>query len=259
VVRLLNRMAHNGPTQPRTIGAPRKANRKGTKRDPREQEDRRPRPERPARHERSERSERSERPERSERSERPPRPERPERSDAPRPERSNAPRPERSDAPRPERSNAPRPERSDAPRPERSDAPRPETSERPAHLQTTSSESDTGDGTAPPGRERFAKSVGTSFAKSKRGPRGGDGEFVSYQVSWGEEKGADPRRLLALVCRRGGVDRGDVGAIRVGPRSSTVEVTKDTADRFERAVQKPDKRDAHVRFRRWVPGSQRES
>ncbi|MFK7999751.1 MAG: DEAD/DEAH box helicase [Polyangiales bacterium] len=218
VARLLNRIGHEGPTQPRTIGAPRKASRKGTKRDPRDHDDRRPRHERPARHERSER------------------PARPERA-----------RPERTDAPRHESK---RPERPSAPRPER-----PERTERPAHLQTTSGEAD---GSAPPGRGRFAKSVGTSFAKSKRGSRGRDGEFVSYQVSWGEEKGADPRRLLALVCRRGGVDRGDVGAIRVGPRSSTVEVTKETAERFERSVKKPDRRDAHVRFRRWVPGSQRD-
>lgn len=232
VARLLNRIGHEGPTQPRTIGAPRKASRKGTGRDPRhEQDDRRPRPERPARHE--------QRSDRSERSDRPARPERPERS-----------RPDRAEATRPE-SRPERPERPSAPRPERT-----EQAERPEHLQTASGE---GDGTAPPGRERFAKSVGTSFAKSKRGPRGRDGEFVSYQVSWGEEKGADPRRLLALVCRRGGVERQDVGAIRVGPRSSTVEVTKETADRFERSVQKPDRRDAHVRFRRWVPGSQRES
>lgn len=219
VARLLNRVGHEGPTEPRTVGAPRKASRKSKSREARhEPDDRRPRPER-------------------ERKERPPRPDR-----AP----DRAPRAER-----PERASAPRPDRPERPaRAERTE--RPERKERPAHLQTGD------DGTAPPGRARFAKSAGSPFAKSKRGNRGREGEFVSYQVSWGEDKGADPRRLLALVCRRGGVERGDVGAIRVGPRSSTVEVTKETADRFERSVKKPDRRDAHVRFRRWVPGSQRE-
>ncbi len=83
--------------------------------------------------------------------------------------------------------------------------------------------------------------------------RNEDGEFVTFQVSWGARRGADPRRLLALVCRRGRVSRTDIGAIRIAPESSTVEVAAPLAAKFEDAVRRRDPRDPNVRFRRWLP------
>ncbi len=77
--------------------------------------------------------------------------------------------------------------------------------------------------------------------------------FVLFQVSWGARSGADPRRLLALACRRGKVGRADVGAIQIGPSSSTIEVAAALAERFEEAARRRDPRDPHVRFRRWLP------
>ena len=101
--------------------------------------------------------------------------------------------------------------------------------------------------------------------REDRGDRGGDrppskgrrskkdaGAFVPFQVSWGAAAGADARRLLALVCRRGDVTKEQVGVIRVGPRSSRVEIAESAANDFERAAKRPDTgRDKHVRFRRW--------
>lgn len=81
-------------------------------------------------------------------------------------------------------------------------------------------------------------------------PRPRDQKFVTFQVSWGAEHGADPRRLFALICRRGEIDRNQVGAIRIGARSSTVEVAADIAAEFEKKAQRPDPRDARVRVRR---------
>ncbi len=77
------------------------------------------------------------------------------------------------------------------------------------------------------------------------------GGFVTYQVNWGADRGADARRLLALVCRRGGLGRADVGSIRIGARSSSVDVAEEAAPRFDAAVRRPDRRDPDVRFRRW--------
>ena len=79
------------------------------------------------------------------------------------------------------------------------------------------------------------------------------GDFITYQVSWGGEAGADTRRLLAMICRRGDVSSEAVGAIRVSPKSSTVDVLASEAPRFERAVARPDKRNPRAHFRRWDP------
>lgn len=86
------------------------------------------------------------------------------------------------------------------------------------------------------------------------GARGGDrsGAYVPFHVSWGERHGADPRRLLALVCRRGGIQGRDVGAIRVESGFSIVDVASAVASNFERATGKPDPRDPRVSIRRDV-------
>ncbi|WP_438022807.1 DEAD/DEAH box helicase [Sorangium sp. So ce233] len=72
--------------------------------------------------------------------------------------------------------------------------------------------------------------------------------FVPFQVNWGERHGADPRRLLALVCRRGGVSSQQIGAIRIGSTASVVEVASPAAPDFARAVNQPDARDARIRI-----------
>ncbi|WP_441292670.1 DEAD/DEAH box helicase [Sorangium sp. KYC3313] len=72
--------------------------------------------------------------------------------------------------------------------------------------------------------------------------------FVPFQVNWGERHGADPRRLLALVCRRGGVSSQQIGAIRIGSTASVVEVASPAAPEFARAVNQPDARDARIRI-----------
>ncbi|MGB8330773.1 MAG: DEAD/DEAH box helicase, partial [Polyangiales bacterium] len=53
--------------------------------------------------------------------------------------------------------------------------------------------------------------------KSQSAPRTQE-DFVTYQVSWGAHAGADTRRLLAMVCRRGDVSSDLVGAIRIAPK-----------------------------------------
>jgi len=77
-----------------------------------------------------------------------------------------------------------------------------------------------------------------------------DREFVPFRVSWGRQRGADARRLLALVCRRAGIRGTDVGAIRIDQHSATVGVDSAVADAFERAVSRPDPREPHIRFER---------
>ena len=75
------------------------------------------------------------------------------------------------------------------------------------------------------------------------------GAWVSFRVSWGQIHGADARRLLAMVCRRGGIRGSDVGSIRVTRTFSTVDVAAAAAQTFERATREPDPRDPKVRIR----------
>lgn len=91
-------------------------------------------------------------------------------------------------------------------------------------------------------------------ARAERPERGGarsqGGSWVSFRVSWGRDKLADPRRLLAMVCRRGQIRGSDVGSIRVDRSHSTVDVASQVADAFARATAAPDPREPGVIIRR---------
>ncbi len=79
--------------------------------------------------------------------------------------------------------------------------------------------------------------------------------WVPFRVSWGREQGADPRRLLAMVCRRGNVRGTDVGSIRVARSYSVVDVAAAVADSFGRAAEEPDPRNPRVTIRKESPAA----
>lgn len=84
---------------------------------------------------------------------------------------------------------------------------------------------------------------------SQRGPRDLSRQWSLFQVTWGEAHGADSRRMLAMLCRRGGIESRDVGAIRVGRVASTVEIAADAADQFAQAAGQVDMRDPRIVIR----------
>ena len=54
--------------------------------------------------------------------------------------------------------------------------------------------------------------------------------WVSLNI--GRKKNAEARWLLPMLCKAGGLSREDIGAIRINPSSTHVELTKDAAERF---------------------------
>jgi ATP-dependent RNA helicase DeaD len=75
------------------------------------------------------------------------------------------------------------------------------------------------------------------------------GSWVPFRVSWGQEGGADARRLLAVACRRGQIRGTDVGSIRVGRSHSVIEVASHVAEAFAIAAGGPDPRDPRTTFK----------
>jgi len=76
-------------------------------------------------------------------------------------------------------------------------------------------------------------------APEPRGPRGDFGDAPWFAVNVGYSQGADPRWVLPLICRRGRLGRGEVGAIRVGARETRFQVAPAAADRFAAAASQP--------------------
>ncbi|HVU49927.1 MAG TPA: DEAD/DEAH box helicase [Polyangia bacterium] len=89
---------------------------------------------------------------------------------------------------------------------------------------------------------------------AKAGPRPSRGDFsrgaALFEINLGKGQKAEPGWLLPLICRRGGVTRHEVGAIRVGPQSSQFEISGEAAADFALAAGQSDPRAPHVRIRR---------
>ncbi len=73
--------------------------------------------------------------------------------------------------------------------------------------------------------------------------------WTLFHVTWGALHGADPRRVVAMLCRRGAIESSDIGGIRVGPHSSEVQIAEDVAQTFAEAAGRPDPRDPRVSIR----------
>ncbi len=95
------------------------------------------------------------------------------------------------------------------------------------------------------------------------GPRGGprmprsgapggrrSGDFTSFSINWGYSNGANAKRLLALLCRRGGISGREVGMIDSKARSSSFEISARVAGEFESNFRRPDDRDPGFEIRR---------
>jgi ATP-dependent RNA helicase DeaD len=103
---------------------------------------------------------------------------------------------------------------------------------------------------------------GTGFGGHQppvRRPAQGDfaREGVLFRVNLGAQNQADPRWLLPLICRRGGVTRREVGAIRVGARETLFEISGEAAGDFALAASQGDPRAPNVRVERVERGGGR--
>ena len=107
--------------------------------------------------------------------------------------------------------------------------------------------------------------------RNSREPRGGDdrapraprpsaksresmGEgSVWFRLPVGRQKNAEARWLLPMICRRGGVEKNDIGAIRIFDANSEFEISAAAAEKFVVMIKRPDKED-NIRIERLPNG-----
>jgi len=79
---------------------------------------------------------------------------------------------------------------------------------------------------------------------AKTSPRHGmaDGS-VWFRAAIGRQKNAEARWLLPMICRRGGIDKHDIGAIRILETTTEFEISKAVAEAFAGKIRRPDKED----------------
>jgi len=89
--------------------------------------------------------------------------------------------------------------------------------------------------------ERPADNPGRQKPRSRM-----DGNGVWFRIALGRDKNADPRWILPMVCRQGGVTKREIGAIRIFDRETRFEIDAAAAPAFIEAVRKTPKGEARI-------------
>jgi ATP-dependent RNA helicase DeaD len=93
----------------------------------------------------------------------------------------------------------------------------------------------------PRGEDRAA---GPQAKPGKSSPRHVMAEgSVWFRAAIGRKKNAEARWLLPMICRRGGIDKSDIGAIRIMDTTTEFEISKEAAASFAAMIRRPDKED----------------
>jgi ATP-dependent RNA helicase DeaD len=66
---------------------------------------------------------------------------------------------------------------------------------------------------------------------------------VWFWAAIGRKKNAEARWLLPMICRRGGIDKHDIGAIRILDTTTEFEISERVAASFATSIRQPDKED----------------
>ncbi|CAN5504418.1 DEAD/DEAH box helicase [soil metagenome] len=80
--------------------------------------------------------------------------------------------------------------------------------------------------------------------RPKSKPRGEMPEgSMWFRAAIGRNKNAEARWLLPMICRRGGIGKQDIGAIRIFDASTEFEISANAVDEFSAKIKRPDKED----------------
>jgi ATP-dependent RNA helicase DeaD len=66
---------------------------------------------------------------------------------------------------------------------------------------------------------------------------------VWFRAAIGRQKNAEARWLLPMICRRGGIEKNDIGAIRIFDANTEFEIAATAAESFAAMIKRPDKED----------------
>jgi ATP-dependent RNA helicase DeaD len=88
------------------------------------------------------------------------------------------------------------------------------------------------------------RTTGLRSKTGKSSPRHGMAEgSVWFRAAIGQKKKAEARWLLPMICRRGGIDKNDIGAIRILDTTTQFEISERVAESFAARIRHPDKED----------------
>ncbi|MGL4264045.1 MAG: DEAD/DEAH box helicase, partial [Afipia sp.] len=107
------------------------------------------------------------------------------------------------------------------------------------------------DSREPRGDDRAPRAKSKSRAEMPEGS-------MWFRAAIGRNKNAEARWLLPMICRRGGIGKQDIGAIRIFDSSTEFEISANAVDEFTAKIKRPDKED-NIRIEALPNGPQGDS
>ncbi|MDQ8731364.1 DEAD/DEAH box helicase [Bradyrhizobium daqingense] len=102
-----------------------------------------------------------------------------------------------------------------------------------------------------PGKSRSKPGKGSSKHNMAEGS-------VWFRAAIGRRKNAEARWLLPMICRRGGIDKRDIGAIKIMDTTTEFEISERVAESFAAKIKRPDKEDS-IRIEPMAEAPQRQA
>ena len=95
-----------------------------------------------------------------------------------------------------------------------------------------------------PSKEKFARREETPARRDDFG------DSVWFSLSVGRRQNAEPRWLIPMLCRTAGMSKREIGAIKMQPEETFVQIAADWADRFIAAIGPDRKLQGSIAVRR---------
>ncbi|MET4329587.1 ATP-dependent RNA helicase DeaD [Bradyrhizobium sp. i1.15.2] len=105
------------------------------------------------------------------------------------------------------------------------------------------------------GDDRPERARAKSGKSSKHGMADGS---VWFRANIGRKKNAEARWLLPMICRRGGIDKNDIGAIKIMDTTTEFEISERVVESFAAKIKRPDKED-NIRIESMADAPQRQA
>lgn len=88
-------------------------------------------------------------------------------------------------------------------------------------------------------------------AREAPASRAAEQGFVHFVVNWGQKRGANPSRVLAMLCKRGNIKGDCIGAIEIEANRTSFGVREEVAARFEASAGKVDPLQPDLKIERY--------
>ena len=117
------------------------------------------------------------------------------------------------------------------------------------HLERLPAPEDLAEDTGPPKRDYGAREGRGNFERPDRPARArreDNRDMVWFRLNIGRERNADPRWLIPLICKAGGITKSEIGLIKINDRDTRFQIAAEIAEQFDHSARTNKNKEGHI-------------